>query len=394
MAIIKNPSKMAKNGYTYEVNVSYYVDGMRKRYRKRGFTKKKDALAHEQEIISQIKGFGKPQANRNLNPTLDTVYHEFLKVGASQFKENTVNNTKRYYNTFESSLGHIRVKDLTYQVLQQYFNSQSDKGKATNSNTKKALNRILNYAVKCDYIQSNPLSLVVVTGKEKERNREEVLSYDDLMRIVDYLNDIDFKRQSYAIALQIAYFQGLRLAECMALDKTDVDFEKGVIHLNKSLVYQHIKVKELHTEDRLKTKSSKTDMPLADITKQILLSWFEVNPYDRIICNESGWFIHPTIMESDLRKYTRLLGIDFHFHQLRHTFCTNIYLSGASIKDAQLLMRHSNVATTLNTYTHLKLEHQRDVLNNVFSQGGTKMVPNENGNNIPNEPTSQNVLIS
>ena len=40
-------------------------------------------------------------------------------------------------------------------------------------------------------------------------------------------------------------------------------------------------------------------------------------------------------------------------HILRHTYITNLILSGANIKIVQYLAGHSKVETTLNIYTHL-----------------------------------------
>jgi len=40
-------------------------------------------------------------------------------------------------------------------------------------------------------------------------------------------------------------------------------------------------------------------------------------------------------------------------HILRHTYITNLILSGANVKVVQYLAGHSKVETTLNIYTHL-----------------------------------------
>ena len=39
-------------------------------------------------------------------------------------------------------------------------------------------------------------------------------------------------------------------------------------------------------------------------------------------------------------------------HTFRHTFCTNMANRSIDIKSLQYLMGHSNVAITLNVYTH------------------------------------------
>jgi len=47
---------------------------------------------------------------------------------------------------------------------------------------------------------------------------------------------------------------------------------------------------------------------------------------------------------------------NFHFHDLRHTFASNMLLSGASLKDVKEMMGHSDISMT-DRYAHLTLSH-------------------------------------
>lgn len=49
-------------------------------------------------------------------------------------------------------------------------------------------------------------------------------------------------------------------------------------------------------------------------------------------------------------------------HICRHTYCTNMAKSETSVKTLQYLMGHADIATTMNVYTHLKLEDTKDEL--------------------------------
>ena len=37
---------------------------------------------------------------------------------------------------------------------------------------------------------------------------------------------------------------------------------------------------------------------------------------------------------------------NFHFHDLRHTFCSNLLLSGANLKDVKEMIGHSDISMT------------------------------------------------
>lgn len=57
----------------------------------------------------------------------------------------------------------------------------------------------------------------------------------------------------------------------------------------------------------------------------------------------------------------RLEGFeDFHFHQLRHTYTSNLLSNGAAPKDVQELLGHSDVSTTMNIYAHSTRKAKRD----------------------------------
>ncbi|WP_459918077.1 site-specific integrase [Desulfocicer niacini] len=50
-------------------------------------------------------------------------------------------------------------------------------------------------------------------------------------------------------------------------------------------------------------------------------------------------------------------GIEnFHFHDLRHTFCSNLIMAGAGLKDVKDMVGHSDIRMT-DRYTHLTMEH-------------------------------------
>ena len=53
------------------------------------------------------------------------------------------------------------------------------------------------------------------------------------------------------------------------------------------------------------------------------------------------------------------------FHSLRHTFISNVGKSGATVKEAQMLARHSTVALTLDVYTHIGLNDERRAIESL-----------------------------
>lgn len=365
MGVVKRKKKNNK-GFTFEVNFTYKDNGITKRYFKGGFHTKKEALNHEIMMKAQVQEKG--TIKKEVKKTFEDVYNEFLENGTLQYQQATIHNTKRYYNDFKS-LCKVPIKNFNYQLLQRYFNSRSNKGIETNRCIKKAINRVLNYAIKVGYIENNPLSLVIVTGVDSHMEHEQILSENDFIKLVSALDEQStFNYHAYSIAIQIAYYTGLRISEVLALDKDDIDMKNDIINVNKKLCYLGLKKDEFYTTHQMKSKKSRSIIPLVYPLKQSLIKWLDMNPYEKLLCDCDECYINPNVLSSSVKKISKPLNIDFHFHMLRHTFITNLVMNAVDLKTTQELARHSNINTTMSIYTHIQEEHKKSALNNVFNK--------------------------
>ncbi len=53
---------------------------------------------------------------------------------------------------------------------------------------------------------------------------------------------------------------------------------------------------------------------------------------------------------------------DFRFHDLRHTFASQVIIRGGDLKDVQELLGHKSMSMTLR-YSHLSQEHKKKAVN-------------------------------
>lgn len=373
MSIIKVNSKKAKSGYTYKVDFRYKEYGVTQRYTQSGFKTKKEASTHENMVKAQIKKDG--YLKKICTKTLNEVYCEALELQEGKRRKNTLSCYQITFNKYiKNTIGETPIAKISYPLLQKYFNSLSSNGKSTNANIKKVLSIAFKHAVRSGYIESNPLTYVDTKGKETKKDTEQTITYDQLESLVSALLDKNsFKHEAMAIALYIGYYTGARISEALAFDKNDFDFANNEIIIGKQLTGR--KKSELKPTHDLKTSTSKAILPLPKPLKQVLIEWFEKNPYDRVICDVDGSYLYHSNVQAFLRKEAQKLGFDFHYHMLRHTYVSNLAMSNNDIKTVQTLARHSNISTTMNIYTHVQKEKQKEAINNAFNTNYPNFTP-------------------
>lgn len=374
MSIIKVPSKKAKKGYTYKVTFKYKENDITRTYSKSGFIVKKDAQEHESMVKAQINQDG--YLKKVCNDSLNKVFNDWLKVDSGLYAPNTINLYKRIYNKYiYSAIGKEKIISLKYKDIQAFIN-ESDVSYDNCVAIKKVLNNVFKYAIKNEYIETNPIAYIEITKTKEKKEINNYLTLEEYNKITEKLNQGSFYARTLSIAISIGYHTGLRISEIFALNKSDIDFINDTITVNKQLLEREGKNKDLKIKTKLKTSSSNSVLPLVPTLKEILIEWFDINPYEKVVCNEDGYYLNPVSAQARVKKIASDLGIQgFHFHMLRHTLITNLYKSGVDVKTTQELARHSNINTTLNIYTHLEENSKKDTLNNVFEQIYSKNTP-------------------
>lgn len=144
-------------------------------------------------------------------------------------------------------------------------------------------------------------------------------------------------------------YAGLRRGEALALEWSDVDLEKKILHVRQAI---HFDGNAAVLGDT-KTEAGVRSIPIVGVLHAALKS---LSPSQKHICGDRmtlsvfdrGW-------ESYLAKMTELCGREFRIrtHDLRHTFCTMLYRADIGVKEAQYLMGHSDLKTTMQIYTHI-----------------------------------------
>jgi integrase len=152
---------------------------------------------------------------------------------------------------------------------------------------------------------------------------------------------------------------GLRIGEILGLQWGDIDLLNGTLTINRSVYQYHV--------GPAKSAYSEASLPLAPEVVVTLRNWLSIAAYrsetDWVFASDKGGFrdanklrgtvLQPAADRAEIGK----IG----WHTLRHTFATALDGAGARMKVAQELMRHANIATTMDVYTGALERDKREV---------------------------------
>jgi integrase len=166
-----------------------------------------------------------------------------------------------------------------------------------------------------------------------------------------------FRTMFYILAMT-----GIRAGELLGLKADDIDFERRLIFIRRSVNRGHVQT--------VKSKASQKPLPLpgalARILKEHLRVWRE-NPERWLFSNSrSRPYSADKVVMSKLWPILDALKIPHcGFHAFRHFHSTMLLELGAAPQVAQAQMRHSDPRITLEVYSHVVGESQRNAVEKV-----------------------------
>jgi len=272
-----------------------------------------------------------------------------------------------------SELGNLKLDKVTPAVLQAFFtNFQKRYSKSTVKVTRTLLSNTLNLAVKQGLLKQNPLKAITLASIKKEKKETRALSEEERERIFS-----EVENTRYHSAFTVALYTGLRRGEVAGLTWDDVDFESNTIAVNKQLQVQNsalmLVVTKTETSNRILQMPQKLHAYLKSLKQEQdeRRAFYGEHYYQEkyFVCAEKdGRPISPDVLTDKAYLLKKKLNIDFKFHDLRHTHATMMLEADANIKVLQERLGHSDIGTTLNTYSHVtkKLEDQAIERFNTF----------------------------
>jgi integrase len=292
------------------------------------------------EVLRKIQEYqGEVERGRLFKDVAEEWWEEHEK----KVVPSTMHGYKARYNNAMSIFGDKPIKDIpateivnTLVVLQNKRFSR--KVIATQLNV---INMVFNHAVLKGDVAYNPCSAISVPKGLPKKKR--TLPTD---------TEIDVVKNSEWLFPFFLLYTGCRRGEALALTYEDIDFEKKIIHVNKSIGYKgnepYIKIP--------KTEAGFRDIVLLDK----LAERIPKNKQGLIFPDGEGKIYHESVLTRKWQRWAKKNNITCTPHQLRHGFATLLFEAGIKVKDAQYLLGHSTIAMTQDIYTHIRKSRQEE----------------------------------
>ncbi|WP_147535657.1 tyrosine-type recombinase/integrase [Bacillus marasmi] len=338
--------------------------GEKKQTTRRGFKTKKEAMAAaiklEQEVASGVM-------INNCSLTYEEVFNQWFANHIKTIKTSTRKTIESKFRThILPRFGKLKIKDISKAYCQKMINDVADTIASVND-IKIQANQVFKYAVKMDIISRNPMEHVSIPKQQKEQLNEEdeadernYWTKDEVRRFLSTSQkEISFRDH---VLFHLLIYTGARKGELLALTWGDIDFEVGSIRLWKTL----FQTNGQHLFQTPKTKESKRLISLDTQTLTLLKKWRisqikeelahgETNSGNNVVfTRDDGTPLRLAYLNEKLNSLIK--KHDLHpitIHGLRHTHASLLFEAGASIKEVQERLGHTDIQMTMNIYTHV-----------------------------------------
>ena len=359
-----------RKGIYYAI-VSYYVDGRRKQKSVSTGLPVKGNKRRALEFLENLKRtYETKESMENMDGSrlLMTDYmDEWLKIVKPLVERATY---KSYDNMVSARIRphfeklNLLLTEVEPKHIKMLYDEILEQGYTTNTviHYHAVPHQALAYAVKTDYILSNPADRV--KRPKKNKHISSFYTKEEILTLLDIAKD-----DPIYIPIVLSAYYGFRRSETLGMRWSAIDFE------NKTITVNH-KVTELtengetivYAEDKLKTKPSYRTLPLIPVVEEKLLEHKAKlernqklfgNSYckeymDYVCVDEMGKLFRPNFVSDHFGWLLKKYGLKkLTFKELRHSCARMLVAEGIPMKSIQEWLGHSNFSTTADIYSHI-----------------------------------------
>lgn len=359
-----------RKGIYYAI-VSYYVDGRRKQKSVSTGLPVKGNKRRALEFLENLKRtYETKESMENMDGSrlLMTDYmDEWLKIVNPLVERATY---KSYDNMVSARIRphfeklNLLLTEVEPKHIKMLYDEILEQGYTTNTviHYHAVLHQALAYAVKNDYILSNPADRV--KRPQKNKHISSFYTKEEILTLLDIAKD-----DPIYIPIVLSSYYGFRRSETLGMRWSAIDFENKTITVNHKVTELTENGKTIvYAEDKLKTKSSYRTLPLIPVVEEKLLEHKAKlernqklfgNSYckeymDYVCVDEMGKLFRPNFVSDHFGWLLKKYGLKkLTFKELRHSCASMLVAEGIPMKSIQEWLGHSNFSTTADIYSHI-----------------------------------------
>ena len=179
------------------------------------------------------------------------------------------------------------------------------------------------------------------------------------------------------LGILIALCSGMRIGEVCALQYSDIDLDRKVIKVSKSIERIYLlDGKERRGGTKViigspKTLSSHREIPIMKDIYPLVKKFAAIARSDYYVCTSSEKYAEPRVFRNYYRHFIlEKVGLKecIKFHGLRHTFASILIENRVDVKTVSSILGHSDVSTTLDVYVHPSEDTKRNAINSALKR--------------------------
>lgn len=343
-------------------------------------------------------------AKLTINEWFDVWFEKYYKESVKPSTATTIKNAYEK-QVRKSKIGRMRLETVKNGTVVEFYKELSRDGYATATirTVHSLLKMMFETAIINEMAEKNPttgaLSVLRVPQKEERR----VFSKEEQDIFFEYLkNDLVYNR--YLPFYVVGFNTGMRVGELTGLTWNDIDFENGMLRVERTLYFQK-NVGDMKARFHVstpKTINAIRTIPMLPEVKKALEEQKKIQgmmkfqgDYKEISVDGITNFVFTTRngtprKESDAWKIGKrivknmndkekakakeqnrvpVFFEDFYPHTMRHTFTTRCVEKGMSPVVLAKILGHSSVRTTLDIYTHISDEQKIEEMKSLENGG-------------------------
>ena len=320
------------------------------------------------KLHQNIEMFRDVELNEDSRMTLAQWLDRWLdEYAAPRLRESTMSSYRMYAGQYiKPRLGDKKMNSITPVDVQRMYIRLQKEGRvyehpelghelsaSTIHRIHTMLHRAFEDAVQSHVLPRNPAEGLTLPKADPAPRR--VLTDQELDRFKTAINADPIWHDFFYTELTT----GLRRGEICALQWRDFDAGAGTLQVSRTL---HQKAGGGFETGETKTRRGNRRILLPSSTTELLRERQKMSSSQWIFPNP----LRPEQPVSPDAAYRRLKVLlkraqlpNIPFHNLRHTFCTHALASGVDAKTLAGILGHTDATFTLNTYTHVTGDMQR-----------------------------------